>query len=131
MAERPARVLVVEDDTVIREAMLDALELDAYDARGVHDGAEALRLMDQWSPDVILLDLMMPVLDAWGFRQEQRKQRKQLDVPVIIVSAGRDLLARTADLNPVAIIAKPFDLDVFLETVRRFSASRRPAGTDS
>lgn len=130
MTERPRRVLVVDDDVAIRQLIVDALDFDGYEARGADDGEVAPRVLETWSPDAIILDLMMPGLDAWGFREGQRTRHLALDVPVIVLSAGRDLRHRTAGLNPAAIIPKPFDLGVFLRTVHEITSSSRgaPAG---
>jgi CheY-like chemotaxis protein len=125
MAQGGARVLIVEDDAVIRDTLADLLDLEGYEARAVTDGEQALAVLDDWTPDVILLDLMMPRMDAWAFREEQRRRPAIARIPIVVLSAGRDLPTRTRDLDPTAIIPKPFDLEVVLHTVQRLTS---PAG---
>jgi two-component system response regulator MprA len=112
------RVLVVEDDDVIRSVLAELVELEGYDVRSAVDGREALTIVDSWRPDTIVLDLMMPRMDGWQFRDEQRKLPQVRDVPVIILSAGRHLPSRIATLEPAAIIEKPFDVDVIIQALK-------------
>src|SRR5581483_2801952 len=118
MAEHP-RVLVVDDDEVIRGFLREALEDDGYDVEVAGDGREALAVVDRWRPDLILLDLMMPEMDGWTFRAELRRHPDLAEIPVIVLSAVRDLGARAAALEAAALVAKPFDLDRLLETIGR------------
>ena len=118
MPER-RRVLVVEDDEVVRLMLVEALTFEGYEVRAAPEGAAGLLALEGWSPDLILLDLMMPGMDGWRFREEQRARPALRDVPVVIVSASRDL-ARAADvLHPAAVVAKPFDLGDVIATVQR------------
>ena len=64
------RVLVVDDDPTMRDFLTQALGYDGFDVRTAADGWEVLGILAAWRPLVILLDLMMPVLDGWGFRAE-------------------------------------------------------------
>lgn len=107
-------VLVVEDDQSLREALADALELDGHVVAMAANGREALRAIGQRRPDVILLDLAMPVMDGWEFRRLQR----QIDpaIPVVVVSAASE--PRLAEVHPDAYLAKPFDIDTLLAVVR-------------
>lgn len=116
MAER-RRVLVVDDDATIREALAIVLAEEGYEVRAAEDGRAALEVLRDWRPDVILLDLMMPVMDGWTFRQEQRRLENAADVPVIVLSGARDARASAEQVGAVAAIAKPFDLDVLLARV--------------
>lgn len=116
MAER-RRVLVVDDDATIREALAIVLAEEGYEVRVAEDGRAALEVLRDWRPDVILLDLMMPVMDGWTFHQEQRRLENAADVPVIVLSGARDARASAEQVGAVAAIAKPFDLDVLLARV--------------
>ena len=122
MPER-RRVLVVDDDDIIRGFVSEALEDEGYDIRTAANGRHALNVLRDWKPDLIVLDLMMPEMDGWTFRAEQRKLADASDVPVVILSAARDLRARAATLDPVSILGKPFDLDELLRTIDRFTAT--------
>jgi CheY-like chemotaxis protein len=114
-------VLIVEDDADLREMMAQLLTLEGYAAATVSNGREALAyLRDNAAPDVILLDLMMPVMDGWEFRREQQRDAEMAGVPVIILSALDQ--PRAADVNADAFLKKPLDFDRLLELIRRYCA---------
>lgn len=123
MSEPWRRVLVVEDDEVIRSVLVELLEFEGYEVRSAVDGREALTIVDEWRPDSIVLDLMMPRMDGWQFREEQRKRPEIRDVPVIVLSAGRHLPSRVAALEPAAVIEKPFDVEVVLQALKRLETN--------
>jgi len=114
MAAEPT-VLVVDDDPDIRESIEELLRSDGLDAAVAANGEEALRVLDQRRIDVILLDLMMPVMDGRQMVEEMR--RRNLQVPVVLLSAGRDLRRVSQELGLPAV-EKPFDLDELLARVR-------------
>jgi DNA-binding response OmpR family regulator len=122
MPERERRVLVVDDDASIQGFLAEALADEGYDVRTAGNGREALAVLREWHPDLILLDLMMPEMDGWVFRAEQRDTPAVSDVPVIVLSATRDLMARVRDLAPVQVFAKPFDLEELLGTIDQATA---------
>ncbi len=92
-----------------------ALADEGYDVRAAPDGRAALALLETWRPHLILLDLMMPVLDGWGFRARQLATPGAEDLPVIILSAARDM--RVESLRPAAVVPKPFNLELLLDRV--------------
>ena len=115
---RSARhVLVVDDDKMLREVLIGALEDEGYTVRAARNGREALVLLEQWRPDVILLDLMMPEMDGWAFRSRQLQLPAWADIPVIVLSAGPNLRYGVDSLRSTAIFPKPFDLDLLLAAV--------------
>ncbi len=117
VAHRP--VLIVEDDADLREMMAQLLALEGYVATTVANGLEALEYLERGDkPDVILLDLMMPVMDGWEFRRQQQAVPTLANVPVIILSAIDQ--RRAAEVDAAAFIKKPLDFDRLLELVRRF-----------
>jgi CheY-like chemotaxis protein len=110
-------VLVVDDDDHIRALVCDALDLEGYEARPARDGRAALDLLDHWQPDLIMLDLNMPVMDGWTFCARQQERPDLADIPVALMSATHNLRQRPLPCVPVAIIEKPFDLDDLLRNV--------------
>jgi CheY-like chemotaxis protein len=122
MPERERRVLVVDDDASIQGFLAEALADEGYEVRTAGNGREALAILNLWRPDLILLDLMMPEMDGWVFRAEQRAMPGVGDVPVIVLSATRDLMARVRELTPVQVFAKPFDLEELLGTIEQATA---------
>src|SRR4051812_11197383 len=82
------RLLLVEDDKAIRESLGEALRDHGFDVATAANGCEALGLLRSTPrPAAILLDLMMPVMDGWDFRQEQLADSVLRDVPVVVVTA--------------------------------------------
>ena len=114
-----ATVLIVEDDLDTREMLGRFLELEGYNVETAENGKRALeRLGSGVGACVILLDLMMPVMDGWQFRQEQIRDAALADIPVIVVSAaGRDRLEK---IQANAYLSKPVDLDELLGCVTQF-----------
>lgn len=124
MAE-PARVLVVEDDDTIRHVLVIALEDEGYDVRQAVNGQMALDMLETEECDLILLDLMLPVLDGVGFLEQAQVRGVTNDVPVVVLSASRRAPEATAAYAAcAATIAKPFDLADLLDTLERIIAAR-------
>jgi CheY-like chemotaxis protein len=110
-------VLVVEDDPVIRSVLVETLVDEGWEVREAQDGESALAELDRWRPSVIVLDLAMPTMDGWAFRAEQRRRGLAADVPLVIVSASREVEVRREELEPVAVLLKPFDLNDLIAAV--------------
>src|SRR5262252_8539464 len=113
---RHCPVLIVEDDEDLREMMAQLLTLEGFQTATVANGREALDYLHHTSkPDVILLDLMMPVMDGWEFRRQQQADPALAGVPVIVLSALDP--KRTADVSAAAFLKKPLDFDRLLQLV--------------
>jgi CheY-like chemotaxis protein len=114
------RVLIVEDDPDTREMLARFLEIAGYQVVQAANGAEALDVLRRGAAaSVILLDLMMPRMDGWQFRDEQRRDPSISHIPVVVVTAAgpRD---RVPPIEVDAWLAKPIDLDGLLETLEAF-----------
>ena len=112
-------VLIVEDDVELREMMAQLLTLEGFLATTVANGREALEYLGRGDrPDVILLDLMMPVMDGWEFRRKQQSDPALATVPVIVLSALDH--RRAAEVDAVAFLKKPLDFDRLLQLVRQY-----------
>jgi CheY-like chemotaxis protein len=110
-------ILIVEDDADLREMMAQLLTLEGFKAEAVANGREALAYLEKGDPpDLILLDLMMPVMDGWEFRRRQRQDPAFASVPVVVLSALDH--TRAVDLGETAFLKKPLDFDRLLELVR-------------
>jgi len=97
-----AKILVVEDDSDLGEVVCEILTISGYRASHAADGIAALQMLRAGElPDLILLDLMMPRMDGWEFREALLRNKKLKDIPVIVFSA-------------VTEIAKPIKADHFL-----------------
>jgi CheY-like chemotaxis protein len=112
-------VLVVEDDTDIREILVELLQDHGYRAIGASNGLEALRRLrdDGLKPCLILLDLMMPVMDGATFRAEQQRDPALSDIPVVVLSAYRDAFANVDQMGVAHVLDKPVDLQIVLDLV--------------
>jgi CheY-like chemotaxis protein len=114
--QRFGRVLVVEDDELVRELLDSVLTNAGYEVTIAEDGRRALALLPATDPNVILLDLMMPVMNGRQFRQMQLAEHYP-DPPLVILSASREATSIGSELHAAAILTKPFDLTDLLETV--------------
>lgn len=113
------RILVAEDDAEIRQALTDMLEFSGYESRTVANGTEALALLDSWQPDAIVLDMLMPEMDGPAFLARLHARPGGSTVPIVLLSALRDLETRASGLPVAAIVAKPFDVDDLLGALER------------
>lgn len=108
----------MDDDPDIRALLVSVLADDGYDAAAASNGREALDMLDGWNADLVVLDLMMPVMDGWTFAQHMREE-KRARVPIVILSAATDLTRHAATIGAAGVIPKPFDLDTLLPTIER------------
>jgi len=111
------RVLVVDDEPDIRATVLAMLEIEGYDVDEAANGADALHVIEARPPDLILLDMRMPVLDGWGFASELR--RRGHGTPIVVMTAARDAARWAGDIAAAAFVAKPFGLDDLITAVER------------
>ena len=110
-ATRPFRVLVVDDDASIRKMIVAALKRGPYQFFEAPNGKEALDLMRSDHPDVVVLDLMMPILSGWDVLRERQNDPELSRIPVILISANRDPeIATAVDKGVCAFLPKPFDI---------------------
>lgn len=116
------RVLVVDDDLDTRQTLAGLLGREGFAVSTAANGREALELLRQSPlPDLILLDLAMPVMDGWQFSEAVRKDPALSAIPVIIVSEIDNARQQAAPLGAVALLSKPIALEQLLETVRCFT----------
>jgi CheY-like chemotaxis protein len=112
----PARVLVVDDEADIRATVADALAEEGYHVAVAENGADALQLARSFRPQVILLDMKMPVMDGWAFARAYRGTPPPHG-RIVVFTAAADAARRAAEANADGILAKPFVLDDLLRTV--------------
>jgi CheY-like chemotaxis protein len=113
-------ILVVDDDPDILEALSEILEAEGFEIRRARNGKEALERLEPDPPQLILLDLMMPVMDGWEFAQRMRQKPPAISkIPLIVLSADRNVGSKALDIGAVGHLAKPFELNDLLDMVRR------------
>ena len=122
------RVMVADDDRAIREALVRALQLEGYAAEPASDGLQALAAVRERTPDVLLLDIMMPGLDGLSVCRVLRSERNR--VPILMLTARTETSERIAGLDAGAddYLPKPFELDELLARLRALLRRSRPAG---
>jgi CheY-like chemotaxis protein len=118
---KAARVLIIDDDSDIREVIKTFLEADGYCVNVANDGSEALRqLQNGGKPALIFLDLMMPRMDGEQFVKKLRRS-KFAKTPVVILSGYSVAKEKADELGAVCCLMKPVEIDDLLNTVRRFA----------
>ena len=115
-------VLVIDDDSDIREAMIEVLEESGHQATGAANGDDALVQLRASAepPCLILLDLMMPVMDGREFREQQLRDPVLSTIPVIVISAFRDVAETAQQMKVAAHVKKPVSLRDLVELVERY-----------
>ena len=118
MEKASLRVLVVEDDPDLAALEADLLEERGHRVEVAFNGREALAAVERASPDLILLDMKMPVMSGREFADEYRR-RQRSPAPIVVVTAADDAQVRAAEVGASGWIAKPFDPDALVENVMR------------
>jgi len=121
-------ILVVDDEPELQEALRDLLELEGYDVRVARDGIEALERVEAAKPRLIVLDLMMPRMDGYGFVAELERRNLRDEIPIIVLTADGKASTKADHLGAAAGVAKPFDVTMLLGEVARLM--RRPGDND-
>jgi CheY-like chemotaxis protein len=111
------RVLVVDDEPEIRATVQAMLEIEGYLVSQAANGADALAALERDRPDLVLLDMRMPVLDGWGFAAELRRRGHR--VPLVVMTAARDAARWASEITASAFVSKPFRYDDLIHAVER------------
>jgi CheY-like chemotaxis protein len=117
-------ILAVDDDEAILEVVKMVLEDEGYRVLFAKDGAEALEVLKTSLPELILLDMRMPVMNGWQFADAYHKGPGP-HAPIVVVTAAQDAPQAASDLRARDYLSKPFDVDRLVEVVRRHA----PNGT--
>ena len=113
-------MLLVEDDDNAREMFADALRISGYRVRTAADGLAGLRMLESFEPDVVVVDLLLPIASGFDILNELRAIERTHHTPVIAIS-GNEARLQEAKANPefFAILAKPFDPQRLVRMVGR------------
>lgn len=112
------RILVVDDDPIIRMLLVESLKDAGYTVTAARNGAEAIHRALEQRSDMVLLDLLMPGVDGFRFLRERQDHPHLANVPVIVLSAaGMEGLRDASQLRASAVLSKPVDLDVLSAVV--------------
>lgn len=112
---RELRILVVDDEPHIRATVSAMLQTEGYAVDEAANGADALHAVEHRAPDVILLDMRMPVLDGWGFARELRRRGHR--TPIVVMTAARDAARWAGEIAAATFVAKPFGFDDLITAV--------------
>jgi len=122
-----ARVLLVDDDPEILEATGQVLREWGYAVDEACDGQTALTLARKATPDLMIVDLMMPLMDGWTLIRRLREENLATDVPLVVFSADRDVPDKARNVDADAALCKPFELEELQEVVERLLPSKPAA----
>ncbi|WP_228637458.1 response regulator transcription factor [Microtetraspora sp. AC03309] len=114
------RVLVVDDDEVIRQLIAVNLTLEGFEVETAHDGQDCLDRVHEVDPDIITLDVMMPRLDGWETATRLRTDRSTSHIKVVLITARaqEDDRRRGLGIGVDAYLTKPFDPAELIDVVR-------------
>lgn len=112
-----AKILIVDDDTTIRDMLDTVLSDEGYATYQAGNGQEGVKLAERVHPELILMDIMMPVVDGATAIGQLRENPRTRSIRVIAMSAGSTLLQRVDQLQADGVLAKPFDLDELLANI--------------
>jgi CheY-like chemotaxis protein len=117
------RVLVVDDDEVIRRLIAVNLQLEGFDVETAVDGQDCLERVTEIDPDVITLDVMMPRLDGWETAVQLRKSPQTAHIKVVLITARaqEDDKSRGGRVGADAYLTKPFDPNEMIRVVRQLA----------
>jgi two-component system response regulator AtoC len=141
MADRPLRgaemigsplIMVIDDDESVRSALTDLLQDEGYRVVAFADGGDGLGYLSAGeTPDLVLLDLMLPTVDGWRFRAEQVMNPVLASIPVIVVTAA-PATAHDSELDgDVDVVRKPFETRTLLSRIRRHCPPADPTAADA
>ena len=116
-------LLIVEDDRGIRESLVEILGLEGFTVISAENGADGLEKLKQSQvrPNLIVLDLMMPVKDGYQFRKEQEEDHRYADIPVVLLSADGHIEEKKMRIGAKAYIKKPVDIDVLVDSIKKYA----------
>lgn len=130
----PKAILVVDDEPAILDMIVELLSYEGYDVVATSQGSVALARAKADPPALILLDLMMPGMSGWQVIDALKASPQTRAIPIVVLSARRDLPATAKELGIATFLTKPFDIDELLAIVRHYtdsnpgSSTRNPTG---
>lgn len=120
---RAPNILLVEDDSDLADVIVEVLRTEGYRVSYAPDGRAALKLLkEQEVPDLILLDLMMPNMNGWEFREAQMRDARIAKIPVVVLSATGE---RARPIDAALVLRKPVTLETLLRAAQEFTRTSK------
>ncbi len=116
------KILIVDDEPEIVDLIAAVLEADGLDLLSAYDGEQAMSIINEQHPCVVLSDVMMPRLNGWELCRQIRSNPSTSDTRLIMMSAARNLLCDECEVD--GVVAKPFDIIELSHTIERFLDER-------
>lgn len=114
------RVVIVDDNEDITDVFSDILEIGGFNVIGIgHDGKEAISLYKKYHPNIIFLDVMMPVMNGIQALREIKKEDSKANVIMVTADNSTDTIKELQKLGATAIIVKPFRIETVFETIKK------------
>ncbi|MGI8549659.1 MAG: response regulator transcription factor [Dehalococcoidia bacterium] len=110
-------ILIVDDDPAIVGFLELALIDEGYEVRSATNGLDALQVVAEMVPDLILLDMNMPIMNGWEFCAQLRKDQSGT-IPIVVMTAARDASTRSREVGAQGYLGKPFNLDVMFQAIK-------------
>ncbi len=121
-------ILIVDDEREILLTLREFLEMEGYRVLIAENGFDALKILDQGEiPNLILLDMKMPIMNGWAFAIEFLNRHDHLS-PIVVITAAGDAEQRARDIGAIGWVEKPFDLNQLLKKIEKYSR-KPPAST--
>jgi CheY-like chemotaxis protein len=117
---RQSSVLVIEDDPDMRSLLVLMLEDRGHHVLAASDGREGLDMLRHQTPDLILLDMKMPVMDGWEFARRYREAHDHPS-PIVVMTAAEDPRRRAEEVGAAGWLGKPVELDRLYDTVEEIA----------
>jgi CheY-like chemotaxis protein len=117
-------VLIIDDDATVRSILVETLKGEGYRVDDASNGATGLERVRAAAPDLILLDIIMPVLDGYQFLEQLQREQNGIAIPIVLLSATHALPEVAHGVGVKAVLTKPFDVGVLLAIADRLT---RPA----
>jgi len=121
-------VLVVDDEDSIRDVVIAILEYAGYQAAGAVNGRDAIDCLknNQGRFRLVLLDVMMPLMNAWDVLHEVRQDPALAAIPMVLMTAGSNARQKAMEQGAAGYLPKPIDIDALLDTVEYYYAKSQP-----
>ncbi len=119
------KVLIADDEKGVRYVIKCTLEKEGHEVLEADNGYEAINIIREELPDLVILDLQMPELNGQEVAKKIREDKKTSDIPIFISTGQEDSKSKFNGLNIQYFIPKPYDVDILLEKIKKFFISRK------